>query len=110
MVEAERTDEEVLELIRSGSDTRSEGEPGSARIGGFDGPGVRFTVHELAEPGSRRAVEYAVKADDGVEGLVCRIPADPDGPVSWHGAWNGDQWCPKIEAFARESIVKSARN
>jgi hypothetical protein len=62
---------------------------------------VIFLDAPVGEPNS-----YRVDCDDGVGPReVCRFGDDPDGPVTWRGAWNGDEWCPWILAEARELVA-----
>ncbi|HLU27442.1 MAG TPA: hypothetical protein VKZ65_03315 [Glycomyces sp.] len=71
--------------------------PGGTYLGEFRrGPAV-FTVFAL-----RRGERVRVDCDDGNgPGEVCVFADEPDSEPRWHGAWNGDEWCPWIEAEAR---------
>ncbi len=49
---------------------------------------------------------YRVECSDGNgPSPVCRLADDPNVPVAWHGAWNGDRWCKWIEAEARKVVA-----
>ena len=62
------------------------------------GPAI-FTVFA-----SDKGKKFRVDCSDGNgPGDVCTFTLDQ--PPTWHGAWNGDEWCSWIEAEARK-IVK----
>lgn len=88
--------------------------PEGAYIGEFRrGPAI-FTVFRIAVKPDR----YRVMCSDGNgPGPVCVFtdrsasdnPASDDHSAAeprWHGAWNGDEWCPWIEAEARKVIER----
>jgi hypothetical protein len=75
--------------------------PEGAYIGEFRrGPAI-FTVFRIAVKPDR----YRVMCSDGNgPGPVCVFAVPSDAEPRWHGAWNGDEWCPWIEAEARKVI------
>ncbi|THV41208.1 hypothetical protein [Glycomyces buryatensis] len=89
---------------------RSDGEPGiDGYLGDFRrGPAV-FTLYEIVPPSSeypRGPVEYLLDVDDGAgPRLCCRFTDDPEDPIVWRGAWNGDQWCDWIMEQTRGLIA-----
>ncbi|WP_156926026.1 hypothetical protein [Glycomyces arizonensis] len=77
--------------------------PEGAYIGEFRrGPAI-FTVFRIAVKPDR----YRVLCSDGNgPGPVCVFADEPGSEPRWHGAWNGDEWCPWIDAEARKVIAR----
>lgn len=77
--------------------------PEDAYLGEFRrGPAI-FTVFRTADA----PPQYRVMCSDGNgPGPVCVFSDEPGSDPRWHGAWNGDEWCPWIEAEARKAAER----
>ncbi|HEU5129327.1 MAG TPA: hypothetical protein VFU12_15190 [Glycomyces sp.] len=76
-------------------------EPEGAYLGEFRrGPAI-FTVFAI-DRGDRIRIDCN---DGNGPSEVCVFADLPGAEPRWHGAWNGDEWCPWIEAQAR-TIIK----
>ncbi|MFG3343356.1 hypothetical protein [Glycomyces sp. NPDC048151] len=74
------------------------------RLGGWGGKLFAFTVYEVED--AEGEPEYRVYVDDGPgERLVCWFTSDREAAPVWRGAWNGDQWCARIEERARAIVA-----
>lgn len=95
----------------SGSfDSNDSSEPeGEHCLGKFRRHPVEFSVIFTSTPPDTPNI-YRVDCDDGVgPHEVCRFGDDPDQPVHWRGAWQGDEWCPWIIRNARELVTNPSR-
>ncbi|HEU5129280.1 MAG TPA: hypothetical protein VFU12_14940 [Glycomyces sp.] len=78
-------------------------EPEGAYLGEFRrGPAI-FTLFRIGADPDR----YRILCSDGNgPSPVCAFTDTPGAEPRWHGAWNGDEWCPWIEAQARKVIAR----